>query len=257
MKHKFFEFKNEAGGDAELYLYGTIVGEKDEFFGSESDVDINDFKQALDGVTGTLNIYINSGGGSVFIADAMTALLQRAKDKGVKVKAYIDGLCASASTFIAMVADEINVYRNSIMMIHKPIGAVYGNATEMKKMINTLDVIENSMLNLYEHKAKVDRERIKSMVDKETWLDANGIAENFNVNMVDSDKKVVACVDFENCGYKIPPEMAQKLNALETVDKTPEETAEAPQNGAQAVTDKESTVDYSDIENIINTIKGE
>ena len=252
-----YEFKNVTDESADLYIYGNIETEKmpDFWTGevSELDVDLKDFKGALDGVKGTLNIYINSGGGSVFAADAMTAMLQRVKDKGVKVHAYIDGLCASAATFIAMVADEIHVYRNSIMMIHKPIGAVYGNATEMRKMINTLDVIENSMLNLYEHKAKVDRDRIKSMVDRETWLDADGIAENFDVTLIDGEKKVAACADLSKCGYNIPAEFAAKIAEMGKVDKIPEPEDKTPQNGTQ----DEIKHDYSVIENIINKLKGE
>ena len=255
-----YEFKNVTDESADLYIYGNIETEKkpDLWTGevSELDVDLKDFKGALDGVKGTLNIYINSGGGSVFAADAMTAMLRRVKDKGVKVHAYIDGLCASAATFIAMVADEINVYRNSIMMIHKPIGAVYGNATEMRKMINTLDVIENSMLSLYEHKAKVDRDRIKSMVDRETWLDADGIAENFTVNRIDGEKKVAACADLSACGYKIPAEFAAKIAAMETGDKTPATANETPQNGSDGA-QKGIMHDYSVIENIIKNIEKE
>lgn len=255
-----YEFKNVTDESADLYIYGNIETEKSPDFWtgevSELDVDLKDFKGALDGVKGTLNIYINSGGGSVFAADAMTAMLQRAKEKGVKVHAYIDGLCASAATFIAMVADEIHVYRNSIMMIHKPIGAVYGNATEMRKMINTLDVIENSMLNLYEHKAKVDRDRIKSMVDKETWLDVNGIAENFNVDLIDGEKKVAACADLSKCGYNIPAEFAAKIAEMGADNKTPAPEDKTPQNGTDGA---ETAIkhDYSVIENIINKLKGE
>lgn len=252
-----YEFRNATEESADLYLYGYIETEKtpDLFSGeiSELDVDLKDFKTALDGVKGALNIYINSGGGSVFAADAMTAMLQRAKDRGVKVHAYIDGLCASAATFIAMVADEINIYRNSIMMIHKPIGAVYGNAAEMRKMINTLDVIETSMLNLYEHKAKVDRDRIKSMVDRETWLDADGIAENFTVNRIDDEKKVAA--DLSACGYKIPAEFAAKISAMGTGDKTPATANKTPQNGSDGAK-KEIMHDYSVIENILKNIVG-
>lgn len=255
-----YEFKNVTDESADLYIYGNIETEKQPDFWtgekSELDVDLKDFKGALDGVKGTLNIYINSGGGSVFAADAMTAMLQRAKEKGVKVHAYIDGLCASAATFIAMVADEIHVYRNSIMMIHKPIGAVYGNATEMRKMINTLDVIESSMLNLYEHKAKVDRDRIKSMVDKETWLDVNGIAENFNVDLIDGEKKVAACADLSKCGYNIPAEFAAKIAEMGAYNKTPAPEDKTPQKGNDGA---ETAIkhDYSVIENIINKLKGE
>lgn len=234
-----YNFKNVADGNADLYLYGAITDDKStDMFATEADIDLKEFKQVMDGVTGQLNIYINSVGGSVFTASAMASMIQRAISNGVKVTAYIDGLCASASTFLAMVADEIKVYNNSVLMIHKPMGAVFGNATEMKKMINTLDTLEESMLNLYEAKAKVDRAKIKNLVDKESWLDANEVEEYFNVTRINANNRVTACADLDKCGYTIPEDIKAKLQVEE-----PQPTVEA--------------VDYSDFENILKSIKGE
>lgn len=235
-----YNFKNIADGNADLYLYGAITDDKStDMFATEADIDLKEFKQVMDGVTGRLNIYINSVGGSVFTASAMASLIQRAISNGVKVTAYIDGLCASASTFLAMVADEIKVYNNSVLMVHKPMGGVFGNATDMKKMINTLDTIEESMLNLYEAKAKVDRAKIKSLVDKESWLDASEVEQYFNVTRINANNRVTACADLDKCGYTVPEHIKAKLQ----VEEAPQPTVEA--------------VDYSDFENILKSIKGE
>lgn len=242
-----YNFKNMADGNADLYIYGAIADTKWD----DTDVDLKDFKEAIDGVSGHLNIYINSVGGSVFTASAMASIIQRLEAKGVKVTAYIDGLCASASTFLAMVADEIKVYNNSIMMIHKPMGAIFGNATEMKKMIATLDTIEESMLNLYENKAKIDREKIKNLVDRESWLEANEIDEYFNVTRLNSNKQISACADLDKCGYTIPDNIVAKLQA--------EETAEAVskiENLEKVENEEIKEADYSEFDEILNTIKG-
>ena len=75
------------------------------------------------------NIYINSPGGSVFASSTIVSLLKRFKQNtGAKIHGFIDGLCASAATYLLMVADDINVYQNSILMIHKPMTISWGNA---------------------------------------------------------------------------------------------------------------------------------
>ena len=118
MKKKFYEFKNISSSSADLFIYGEIVQEKtvDWWTGEESDTDVGlmDFKEQLDNIGNvkTLNLYINSPGGDVFTASSMISMLNRVKDKGTKIEAYVDGLSASASSFLMMVADNVNLYKN-------------------------------------------------------------------------------------------------------------------------------------------------
>ena len=105
---------------------------------------------------------------------------ERQKLKGTKIHTFIDGLCASASTFIFFVGDDRNIYENSIAMIHKPMTISVGNANDLQKDIDTLNKIEDSiMLPLYEKHAKVSIEDLKKMIDDETWLSAPEIVEKF------------------------------------------------------------------------------
>lgn len=134
---KFYQFKNESDENTDLYIYGAITDNKeDDWFSSDSDVDLNDFKETLSNLNdnSTLNMYVNSPGGSVFASSTMASMLQRAKEtKGIKVKAFVDGLAASAASFLIMVADEINMYANSMLMIHKPMSIAWGNANDMQR----------------------------------------------------------------------------------------------------------------------------
>ena len=153
--------KNVGGNEADFYVYGDIVDERypDYWTGekSETEVDPMKLKEELDELNGVsdLNVYINSGGGSVFASSTMVSMLKRLKNDGVRIHAFIDGLCASASTYLFMVADDMNIYQNSIMMIHKPMTVTWGNADELQKDINTLNTIENDMMiPMYMSKAK-------------------------------------------------------------------------------------------------------
>lgn len=205
----FFKFSNSADGTAELYIYGDIVsGEKWD----RSEVNTDDFKETLFGENGinpgqSLNMYINSGGGSCFAASAMCSMLERVKQQGSIINAYIDGLAASAASWLPMKADNIYLYKNSIIMIHKPMSIAYGNAEDFKKTIETLDLIENNtMIPLYMNKAKCDESKIRELIEAESWLSADEAAEIFDAALLDEEKQAAACVSDFFKRYKHTPE---------------------------------------------------
>ena len=201
LKNKFYEIKNIIPNtSADLYLYGEIVTDDTDWWTGEKDktlVGLQSFKEELDnlGNITDLNIYINTPGGEVFVATTICSMLQRLKDVGTKIHTYVDGLCASAGTFILMMGDDINIYENSMIMIHKPVNYCYGNAIDFQKCIDILDTIENStMIPLYMKKSKVDENEIKKLINEESWLGAEQIEQIFNVNLIKEEKKVAACV---------------------------------------------------------------
>lgn len=262
---KFYEFKNITPNSADLYLYGEIVEEEWEKLDEDSGISLTEFKKELDDLIGItdLNIYINSVGGSVFASSTMVSLLDRLKLKGTKIHTYIDGLCASASTFVFFAGDDLNVYENSIAMIHKPMTMSWGNANDLQKDIDTLNKIEDSvMLPLYEKKAKISSEEIKKMIDEETWLTAQEIVNLFNVNLINQSKQVVASIgDKFKSMYKHIPKNLVAQPSEEAQPQVPQpmaEPTEQPQDEPKAEPTQEvQTVDYSAFENIIKELKGE
>lgn len=251
MNYKYL--KNLTKTSADFYVYGDIVDENtpDWWTGepSATAVDTNAVKEEIDSLNGVtdFNIYINSGGGSVFASSAMVSMLKRFRQNtGATIHAYIDGLCASAATYLAMVADDINVYKNSIMMIHKPMTFSYGNANDLQHDIDTLDTIENDMmLPMYSDKAKegITAEKIAELVDNETWLSGNPdddmyIGNYFNVNELEMVKDVQACATDLFRNYKHVPD------ALKNQKQT-----------KKSVEDR--ALDYSAYENIISSLKND
>ncbi len=104
---------------AELHIYGVI--------GSswwEEGITADSIKQKLEGFAGAsrLNIFINSPGGSVFEADAIYSQLERWK--GEKV-AYIDGIAASAASYIALAADRVVTAKHGKWLIHNASTVIY------------------------------------------------------------------------------------------------------------------------------------
>lgn len=244
---KFFEFKNTTSSESNLYIYGEIVADRDDFWGSESDVVLTEFKEELDKLENIkkLNLYINSPGGSVFVASTMVSMLERFKNNGHKIIAYVDGLSASAASFLMMVANKINLYKNSMVMIHKPMSIAMGNANDLQKTIDALDKIEDSvMMPLYMDKAKVSEEEIKQMVNDETWLSASDMDKYFEVNLLGVENKATASCSsdlFKN--YKNTPDFIK--NSLENVENPPENE----ENLTESVEVEETNVNDSEEQN--------
>lgn len=217
---KFFDFRNITSNEADLFIYGEIVTEHDDWFGSESDVVLSEFKEQLDELSNIkkLNLYINSPGGSVFAASTMVSMLERFKNNGHKIYAYVDGLSASAASFLMMVANKIKLYKNSMVMIHKPMSIAMGNANDLQKTIDALDKIEDGvMMPLYMNKSKVSAEEIKELVDAETWLSASDMDKYFEVELLGVENKVMACASDLYKNYKNTPEFIKNaLNTQET-----------------------------------------
>ncbi len=196
---KFYEFKNISPSTADLFIYGEIVQEKsvDYWTGEESQTDVGlmDFKKELDDIGNVqkINLYINSPGGDVFTASTMISMLQRKKDAGAHIDAYVDGLSASAASFLMMVADNLYLYKNSTVMVHKPMSWSVGNAIDMQKTIDALNKIEeNVMLPMYMNKSKVSEDEIRSLINDETWLSASDMDKYFNVTILNEEKVAVA-----------------------------------------------------------------
>ena len=234
MNKKFYEFKNITSSEADLFVYGEIVQEKsvDWWTGEESktDVGLMDFKEQLDSIGNVqkLNIYINSPGGDVFVASTMISMLQRVKSNGTTINAYVDGLSASAASFLMMVADNVNLYKNSTVMVHKPMSFAIGNANDMQKTIDALNKIEESvMMPMYMNKSKVDEKEIKSLIDAETWLSAKEMDKYFNVTLLDEEKAAVASISsnlFKN--YKNVPDFIKNSSKIVQNDEKIEENAQ-------------------------------
>ncbi|MEG1310663.1 MAG: Clp protease ClpP [Romboutsia sp.] len=197
------QVKNQTSTTADLYFYGDIVS---SWWGAWDDTDQypESIKNFLDEHKNKdLNIYINSGGGSVFAGLAIYNMLKR--HEGQKT-VYIDGLAASISSVIALAGDKVVIPNTASFMIHKPWGWTSGNANDFRKMANDLDSIEKCILNVYEENLKdeVSIDIIKQMVDEETWLTGDEACNYFNVELGE-EKNIVACSSEYFNSYKHVP----------------------------------------------------
>lgn len=172
--YKFWNWKqkviNEELIEQVLFLNGTIAEES--WFDDEITPKI--FDSELKEHTGDVTVWINSPGGDCIAAAQIYNMLKEHKGK-VTVK--IDGIAASAASVIAMAGDEVYMSPVSMMMIHNPATLAFGDRYDMKKAVEMLDEIKESIINAYEDKTKLSRNKLSQLMDNETWMNANKALE--------------------------------------------------------------------------------
>lgn len=156
-----------------------------------------------------LTLRLNSPGGSVFDAVAIYNALQR---HAGTVTVSIDGIAASAASYIAMAGDEIIMPENAFLMIHDPSGMVMGTAADMRSMAEALDKIGGSLLRGYAAKSGKPEDEIAAIMAKETWLDA---AEALEMGFADTmSKPVKIAANFDVSRFQnTPPEIIEAVKA--------------------------------------------
>lgn len=163
---KFWNWiKNEDTGETELYFEGPISDST--WLGDEITPGI--FKDELSKHPGNLTVWLCSPGGDVFAASQIYTMLRNHKGK-ITVK--IDSLAASAASVVAMAGDETFISPTGMLMVHNPSTIAMGNKAEMEKVITLLDEVKESIINAYEEKSHLSRNKIAKMMDDETWLNA-------------------------------------------------------------------------------------
>lgn len=174
MKRKFWNWirnQNEGGSEVRtLFLNGPISDES--WFGDEVTPKL--FKDELAAGDGPISVWINSPGGDVFAAAQIYNMLM---DYTNDVTVMIDGLAASAASVIAMAGTEVQMSPVAMMMIHNPATVAIGDSDEMKKAVKMLDEVKESIMNAYEIKTGLPRDKISKMMDAESWFNANKAVE--------------------------------------------------------------------------------
>ncbi|HEY9315796.1 head maturation protease, ClpP-related [Williamsia sp.] len=179
----WYEFRNEGDGPTELFIYDVI----DEWFGVSAEMLARDLA-ALD--TTEITVRINSPGGNVFEG---IAILNALRGHKAKITTVIDGLAASAASFIAMAGDEIVMGRNSEMMIHDASGICIGNAKEMADMTTNLERVSANIASIYAERTGGTEDEWRAAMLAETWYSADeAVAAGLADRVAEQDKDTKA-----------------------------------------------------------------
>lgn len=158
----WFKIVNQADGPAQVMLYNEIG-----FFGTSA----AEFNDQVGQISGPIELYVNSPGGEIFDGISIYNQLMRHPD----VSVYIDGIAASAASFIAMAASpgKLGMAKNAKMMIHNGQAMAAGDASELRKMAEILDAETVNIASIYAERTGRPAVDFLAMMDSETWLSAS------------------------------------------------------------------------------------
>lgn len=186
------------GDEATIYVYDVIGG----WYGG---VDAQSFAKELAGITAkTIHLRINSPGGDVFEARAMVTALREHK---ANVVAHVDGLAASAASYLMLAGSKVEIADGAFVMIHEAWGLVIGNKRDLRSTAELLDKIDASIAADYQRKAG-DKTDWAAAMEAETWYTAD-------------EAKAVGLVDEVVGKDDKPKDATAKAWNLSAFDKTP------------------------------------
>lgn len=215
----------------EIYLYDNIDGDKRDWWTGEVIESMTSSKYIQkvleqNRTAQNINVYINSNGGSV---KEGLGIYNQLKRHPAQKNIYIDGFACSIASVIAMAGDKVIMGNNALMMIHHASVAAWGNAEELRKAANDLEVIDKASCSSYLSKAgdKLTEEKLTELLDNQTWLNAQQCLEYGLIDEIAGaeDKNIAEAQQrFENAikqqmeqlnpGIKVPERFnRQKTNA--------------------------------------------
>ncbi|QAY16059.1 capsid maturation protease [Arthrobacter phage Elesar] len=151
------------GSSAEIFIYDAIGG----WFGTNASDFVRELKD-LD--VETIHLRVNSPGGDVYDGVAIMNALRR---HSASVIATVDGIAASAASFIIQAADEVIMGRGTEIMIHEASAICWGNAADMEEMAGHLDRISGTIAGLYAERAGGTADEWRDAMKAETWYTAD------------------------------------------------------------------------------------
>ncbi len=220
---RFLAKKADDKIDNEIYIYDAIG---DSFFGGIGAKDVVAALKEMDDKK-PLNLFINSPGGDVWEATAIYNALARFKSKK---QVFIDGVAASAASYIAMIGDEITTAFNAMWMIHNPWGIVIGNYQDLRKTADDLEKMTGTLRATYAKRTGKTTDEVAKTMDEETWFDAKealayGLTDKVTEAETEPDEddkearasaSVSLLAKYKNTPDKLKPSVAQMVASMET-----------------------------------------
>lgn len=184
MKNNFYQLTNVNEDSAELFIYGDITSYK----WYEDDVCAYDMAKELESLGGkNLKVRINSYGGEVAQGLAIYNLLKTYEGE---VTTLCDGFACSAASVIFMAGRNRVMPKSSLLMIHNAWTYAAGDANELRKIAEQIEKITQPSIEVYKSVSNLNEERIKQMMDDETWITADeALSYGFATEIVEDSPK--------------------------------------------------------------------
>lgn len=167
----------------EILIYGEIGG----------DVVASSVVSELRGLdTDEITVRVNSPGGDVYEG---LAIMNALRSHPATVTAVVEGLAASAASFIAVGgADRVVMRPTAELMIHEAMSFIGGNAAEMSRVVDDLDRISANLSTVYAERSGGDPAEWRERMRAETWFSAEEAVAAGLADAVEDGRAAVAAV---------------------------------------------------------------
>jgi ATP-dependent protease ClpP protease subunit len=201
-------------GRTVVRLYGAIGL---SYWDDES-VSAGDLARTLDTIgPNGIDLHINSGGGDVFDGIAMHGLLL---DHPSDVEVMVDGIAASAASFVAMAGGKVRVQKPAKMMIHNARGVGWGvDKHEAHELGDLLEEMDTTIAQMYADRSGTDAAEWTAYMDAETWFSAARAVEVGLADEVANDRAAARTPDEED----VPAEEDQPAEDSKAKGDAPED----------------------------------
>lgn len=174
----WYRIENKASGPAQVTIYDEIG-----MLGTSAD----NFVRDLSTISGDIELHLNSPGGDVFDGIAIyNSLKQR---KGV-VAVVVDGLAASAASFISQAASpgQLKMAPHSQLMIHEGFAMAIGDSRDLRQTADLLDKASDNIASIYSERSGKPADYWRNAMKDETWYsDAEAVAEGLADGILGQD----------------------------------------------------------------------
>lgn len=203
-----------------VYLYDAIV--TDDWWGG---ISAQSFVRALAEITAdVIHLRINCPGGDVFAARAMETAI---RGHSAKVIAHIDGVAASAASFVMLAADEVEISEGAFVMIHKGWALAMGNADELKEMAGLLDAVDATLVRTYAKETGQDESDVLAWMAAETWFSADEAVDKGFADRIAGDAPAANAAAWNLAAYSNAPPASPQREAQSDRAPTPTPSPEA------------------------------
>ena len=198
-------------------------------------------------------VNINSPGGDVFEGLAIYNLM---REYTGHITVRVLGIAASAASFIAMAADEVQIARAGFFMIHNAWTGVIGDRNDMRDIADFLEQIDATIADIYHIKTGIDVAELADQMDKETWITGKsavdtGFADGFLASDAVEEqpnnhaKERIAAQKLDLLMAKAGMTRSERRNLIKDLKSTPSAT----QNNAT----QDAGIDLTDLSNILQS----
>lgn len=202
--HGWWRVARDEADAIDIDIYGDIGERRDWWTGEMEGIGAKAFLDTLRAARGkAVNLHVNSGGGSVTDAYAMMTAI---RNHDAKVTAYIDGLAASAASFLVAAADEVVMSSVAWMMIHKASIVAWGNADELRAEVEYLEKIDAQLAGIYARRSGTRGEdEFAGAMAETTWFTADEAVEWGLADRVEEAVAAAACFTMDRATLDSAP----------------------------------------------------